>query len=54
MPTVSIVMPVRDSAATVERAVASCLAQAYPALVEVVLAEGRSVDDSRAVIERLA
>jgi glycosyltransferase involved in cell wall biosynthesis len=53
-PTVSIVMPVHNSAATVSAAVASCLAQDYPAVVEVVLAEGRSTDASRAVIERLA
>jgi glycosyltransferase involved in cell wall biosynthesis len=53
-PSVSIIMPVRNSAATVEAAVASCLAQDYPAVVEVVLAEGRSTDGSRALVERLA
>jgi len=51
---VSVVIPVRNSAATVAAAVASALAQDYPGPLEVVLAEGRSSDTSRAVIEALA
>lgn len=53
-PTVSVVIPVWNSAATVEWAVASVLTQDYEGDLEVILAEGGSSDDSRAVIERIA
>ena len=54
VPFVSVVIPVRNSAATVERAVASALGQDYSGDLEVILAEGASDDGSRAVVERLS
>ncbi len=40
LPTVSVVVPARDAASSVAAAVASALAQEYPALEEVVVAAG--------------
>ena len=54
LPLVSVVIPVWNSAATVEWAVASVLTQDYVGEIEVILAEGGSTDDSRVVIERIA
>ncbi len=50
----SVIIPVWNSAATIERAVASALTQDYLGEIEVILAEGGSSDESRAVIERIA
>ena len=47
-------IPVRNSASTIEDAVASVLSQGYGSSVEVILAEGASSDDSRTVIEKIA
>lgn len=54
LPSVSVVIPVWNSAATVESAVASVLTQDYKGDLEVILAEGGSSDGSRAVIEGIA
>jgi glycosyltransferase involved in cell wall biosynthesis len=51
--TVAVVIPARGSAATLEAAVGSALAQDWPDL-EVVVAVGPSTDGTRAVADRLA
>ncbi len=51
---VSVVMPARNAAATVEASIRSALEQEYPQPLEVVVAEGMSHDGTRQVIERLA
>lgn len=53
-PTVSVVVPVRDEAPHLERAVASILAQEYPLAFDVCLAVAPSGDGTEEVAERLA
>ena len=50
----SIVIPLRNDAASITTAVESCLGQAYPGDLEVVIAEGASTDESRNAAESLA
>jgi succinoglycan biosynthesis protein ExoA len=52
-PAVTVVVPAREAAATLESAVRSALTQDWPAL-EVVVAVGPSADATRTVAERLA
>ena len=52
-PALSVVVPARDEARTIEPALASLLAQDYPGL-EVVLVDDRSTDGTSAIIDRLA
>jgi hypothetical protein len=52
-PTLSVVVPARDEAHTIDPAVASLLAQDYPNL-QVVLVDDRSTDETGTVIDRLA
>ncbi len=55
LPFVSVVMPVRNEGAAIERSLTSVLAQDYPAdRLEVLVADGRSTDDTRERILRLA
>ena len=53
LPGVSYVMPVLNEAHYIEAAVASILAQHYPAPTEIVLALGPSADGTDAIVERL-
>lgn len=53
MPLVSVLMPARDAAQTVEGAVRSILAQTLDAL-ELIAVDDGSVDGTRAVLRRLA
>jgi glycosyltransferase involved in cell wall biosynthesis len=53
-PTVSVVVPVRNEAPHLERAVASILAQEYPVPFDVCLAVAPSDDDTAAMAARLA
>jgi len=53
-PTVSVILPVRNEAGTIERALASVLSQEYPRRIEVVVADGMSTDGTRQVLERVA
>jgi cellulose synthase/poly-beta-1,6-N-acetylglucosamine synthase-like glycosyltransferase len=52
-PSLSVVVPACNEARTIERALASLLAQDYPGL-EIVLVDDRSSDGTGAIMERLA
>lgn len=52
-PTLAVIIPARDEAATLEPAVASLLAQDYPSL-QVVLVDDRSTDDTGRLMDALA
>ncbi|HEX7124840.1 MAG TPA: glycosyltransferase [Thermodesulfobacteriota bacterium] len=52
-PAVSAIVPARDEAAALERAIRSLLAQDYPAL-EVIAVDDRSSDETPAILARLA
>jgi succinoglycan biosynthesis protein ExoA len=54
LPSLSVVMPVRDDAAYLPHAVAAVLTQDYPTDFEVVLAVGPSADGTEQVAEELA
>lgn len=52
---VSVIMPIRNEAAFIERSLGAVLAQDYPHdRLEVLVADGMSTDDTRAVVARLA
>lgn len=54
LPFVSIVMPVRNEGDFIESSLLAILLQTYPpALLEVIIADGLSTDDTRARIEKL-
>src|SRR4028118_83578 len=53
-PEVSIIMPVRNEAASLDAALASVCSQATDASVEVIVVGDHSTDSSRSIIERLA
>ncbi len=52
-PKLSIIVPARDEAETIERAMAGKLAQAGPA-IEIVLVDDRSTDGTSAIVDRIA
>ncbi|HKX73817.1 MAG TPA: glycosyltransferase [Acidimicrobiia bacterium] len=51
---VSIVMPARNARATVAASVQAALSQDYSGTIEVIVAEGGSIDDTRHILENLA
>lgn len=54
-PAVSIIVPCRNERATIERAIESMLAQHdVPGEIEVVVADGRSDDGTREILDRIA
>jgi glycosyltransferase involved in cell wall biosynthesis len=53
-PTISIVIPARNEAATIAGAIEPFLADATQPDIEVIVADGRSTDRTRAVVEALA
>jgi glycosyltransferase involved in cell wall biosynthesis len=54
LPTVSIIMPIRNEAAYIERSLESVLMQDYaPDLLEILVADGNSNDDTKDKIARL-
>ena len=53
-PSVSVVVPLRNSAATLQRCVSAILDQDYPGRLDVVLAVGPSEDDTLAIADRAA
>jgi len=55
LPFVSVVMPVRNEGRFIARSVNAVLSQTYPPeRYEVIVADGRSTDDTRATLEALA
>lgn len=52
LPSVSVVIPARNAASTIGRAIESILHQTYTGAIDIVVAEGASVDATRAVLER--
>jgi glycosyltransferase involved in cell wall biosynthesis len=55
IPTVSILMPIRNEAAFLSRSLAAVLAQDYPVdQFEVIVADGMSTDDSPQIVASLA
>lgn len=54
LPRVTVVMPVRNEERYIERSLGAVLAQDYPAeLLEILVADGRSTDRTRELVERL-
>lgn len=53
-PPVSVVMPVRNEAEFIERSLGAMLGQDYPGEIEVIVVDGMSDDDTRAVVGRIA
>jgi succinoglycan biosynthesis protein ExoA len=52
-PPVSIVMPVRNEAEFIERSLGAMLGQDYPGEIEVIVVDGMSDDDTRAIVQRI-
>lgn len=50
-PFVSIILPIRNEAATIERGLRAILAQDYQGEVEILIADGLSSDNTRALIQ---
>jgi len=54
LPHVSVVIPMRNEEATIERCLSAVLAQDYPSgLLEVLVADGQSTDGSRRILEKI-
>ena len=55
LPTVSVIMPIRNEADFIERSIGSILANDYPAeKLEVIVVDGMSSDGTRQIVARLA
>ncbi len=55
LPFVSVIMPIRNEAAFIGRSLGAVLAQDYPHdHMEVLVADGMSTDDTRAIVQQLA
>jgi glycosyltransferase involved in cell wall biosynthesis len=54
LPTVSIILPVLNEEAQLERCLSSVAAQSYPAIIEIVVADGGSTDETRSVASESA
>jgi glycosyltransferase involved in cell wall biosynthesis len=55
LPLVSVILPVRNEAAFIDRALSSVLAQDYPAdRVEILVADGDSTDGTQAIVRDMA
>ncbi|HET9532538.1 MAG TPA: glycosyltransferase family 2 protein [Blastocatellia bacterium] len=54
LPLVSVIMPIRNEAAFIERSLAAVLAQDYPPdLIEVLVVDGMSDDGTREIVQRM-
>lgn len=54
LPFVSILIPIRNEAAYIQRCLQAVLAQDYPAeLVEILIADGMSIDNTRPLVHKL-
>lgn len=55
IPFISVIMPIRNEAAFVERSLGAVLAQNYPHdQIEVLVADGMSTDNTRVIVQRVA
>ena len=55
LPFVSVIMPVRNERAYIERSLGAVLGQDYPAeLMEVIIADGMSTDGTREILQEMA
>ena len=54
LPTVSIILPVLNEEAQLERCLRSVAEQSYPSIIEVVVADGGSTDGTRSVVSKFA
>ncbi|MEO8042323.1 MAG: glycosyltransferase family 2 protein, partial [Acidobacteriota bacterium] len=55
LPFVSVIMPVYNEQAFIERSLRAILAQSYPKeLMEIVIADGMSIDDTRSLIQSIS
>jgi glycosyltransferase involved in cell wall biosynthesis len=54
LPTVSIILPVLNEEPQLDRCMTSVAKQSYPAIIEVVVADGGSTDDTRSVVSKFA
>jgi len=54
LPTVSIILPVLNEDAQLERCLRAVAEQSYPSIIEVVVADGGSTDGTRAVVSKFA
>jgi glycosyltransferase involved in cell wall biosynthesis len=55
LPLVSVIMPVRNEAAFIERSLGALLRQTYPsASMEIIIADGMSTDATREIVQKLA
>jgi succinoglycan biosynthesis protein ExoA len=54
LPSVSVIMPIRNEAVYIEQTMRTLLAQDYPRdRLEILLVDGMSIDDTRAIISRV-
>ncbi|MBN1284416.1 MAG: glycosyltransferase family 2 protein [Anaerolineae bacterium] len=53
-PTVSVILPVRNEAAFIRRCLEAVLTQDYPHLIEVLVVDGMSNDDTCAIVSEVA
>ena len=55
LPFVSVILPIRNESDFIERSLGAVLNQSYPAgLFEILIADGMSTDDTRAIVLRMA
>ena len=54
LPTVSIILPVLNEEAQLERCLRAVAEQSYPSIIEVVVADGGSTDGTRSVVSKFA
>jgi cellulose synthase/poly-beta-1,6-N-acetylglucosamine synthase-like glycosyltransferase len=54
LPKVSIILPVLNEEAQLERCLSAVAEQSYPAIIEVVVADGGSTDETRSLLSKVA
>lgn len=51
-PLVTLILPIRNEAAYIERCLAAILIQDYPGEIEIIIVDGMSTDDTRTILQR--
>lgn len=51
-PPVTLILPIRNEAAYIERCLQTILAQDYPGEIEILVVDGMSTDDTRTILQR--